>query len=262
MILNKISFEKGSLTTMIERLCKTMNSMDKEWSKKIEPALQSQIQTLTEILKQYDKSIPLAYLLFLQTMGMNDNGLLEQEWDGATEVNLDVALERYRQYYDYDDFILSGFLPFSFHWAESILSMKLTGEDNPPVYYWGKELFSGSFENYLFQMAFRQVENTQFLYQVHCATSKEEFRDILAEKAAQNLSWTKPMELIETLLKPYRLQKAWFSDDVRFCGVASEYIISVDLNWALNIMVSSDNYAVLQNMKNNLTHLFGDLVHW
>ena len=132
-------------------------------------------------------------------MGMNDNGLLEQEWDGATEVNLGIVLERYSRYYD--DFILEVFLPFSFHY-------------------------------------------------------------ILAEKAAQNFSWTKPMELIETLLKPYRLQKAWFSDDVRLCGVTSEYIISVDLYWALIIMVSSDNHDVLQNMKNSLTHLFSDLVHW
>ena len=259
MVLNKIPFEEGPLTTMIERLNKTMNAMDKEWSRMIRPAPQSQIQALNEILKQHGRSIPRSYLLFLQTMGMSDNGLLEQEWDGYSEVNIDKVLDDHREYYD--DLLPDGFLPFSFHWTDAILSMKLTGEDNPPVYY-GKDLFSGSFENYLFQMAFRQVENTRFLYQVHCATSKEGFRDILAEKTAQNFSWTKPIELIETLLKPYRLQKAWFSDDVRFCGVTSEYIISVDLYWALNIMVSSDNHTVLQNMKNSFTHLFGDLVDW
>ncbi len=52
------------------------------------------------------------------------------------------------------------FLPFSIHWTDAILSLKLTGEDNPPVYY--EEFFSGSFENYLFQMAFRMVEKTIF----------------------------------------------------------------------------------------------------
>ena len=89
MIIKNILFEKGSLDTMIDRLSKTMDAMDKEWSKKIEPASQSQIQTLSEILKSYNRGIPLSYLLFLKNMGKSDNGLLEQEWDGATEVSLD-----------------------------------------------------------------------------------------------------------------------------------------------------------------------------
>lgn len=263
MVLNKIPFEKGPLTTMIERLCKTMNAMDREWSRMIKPAPQSQIEVLNKILKQHDRNIPLSYLLFLQAMGMNDNGLLEQEWDGYSEVNIDTLLGNYSE--DYSDLVSDGFLPFSFHWTDVILSMKLSESDNPPIYrYYHDELFSSSFENYLFQMAFRQVENTQFLYQVRCATSKEEFRDILAEKAAQNFSWTKPMELIETLLKPYQLQKAWFSDDVHFYGISSEYLISVNLYWALNITISSDSHTVLQNMKKSLTCLFGggDLLDW
>lgn len=44
--------------------------------KKVELVSQSQIQVLTEILKQHGKSISLAYFLFLQMMGMNENGLL------------------------------------------------------------------------------------------------------------------------------------------------------------------------------------------
>ena len=50
MTLRNIPFEKGALDTMIDRLCITMNAMDKEWSKKIEPASQNQIQSLREIL--------------------------------------------------------------------------------------------------------------------------------------------------------------------------------------------------------------------
>ena len=94
MLLNEISFEAGSLETMIERLFKTMNSIDKQWSEKVEPASQKQIRALEEIsgLKQHGKSIPYAYLLFLEEMGQNDNGLLEQEWDGYTEVNIDPSL--------------------------------------------------------------------------------------------------------------------------------------------------------------------------
>ncbi len=69
------------------------------------------------------------------------------------------------------------------------------------------------------------------------------------------------MELIEYLLEPYQLQKAWFSDEVHFFGISSEYIIRVDLDWALNIIISSDKDSVLQKMKKNLVHLFEGLVH-
>ena len=257
MVLNKIPFEKGPLTTMIERLYKTMNAIDTEWSKMIKPAPQSQIEVLNKILKQHDRNIPLSYLLFLQAMGMNDNGLLEQEWDGYSEVNSNTLLENY--IVGYDDLISDGFLPFSFHWTDVILSMKLSGSDNPPVYSnCHDELFSGSFEKYLFQMAFRKAKNTLFLYHIHCAASTERFRDILAKKTVQNFSWTKPVELMEALLKPYQLQKAWFSDDAHFYGISSEYLISVNLYCTPNITIFSDSHTVLQNMKKSLTYLFGD----
>ena len=98
--------------------------------------------------------------------------------------------------------------------------------------------------NYLFQMAFRKVEDTQFLYQTEFAASPKRFREILSEKSVQNIQWTTRMELIESLLEPYQLQKTWFSDEVHFYGISSEYIIHVDLSWALNITVSSDNHIV------------------
>ena len=77
------------------------------------------------------------------------------------------------------------------------------------------------------------------------------FRDILSKKPEQNMS---PMEFIESILKPCQLQKTWFSDDVRFCAISSEYMIIADLSWALNIMIYSNNYTVLQNMKNSLSY--------
>lgn len=67
------------------------------------------------------------------------------------------------------------------------------------------------------------------------------------------------MEWIEYLLEPYQLQKAWFSDEVHFCGITSEYILHVDLSWALNITVSSDDYRVLEKMDKSLACLFGIL---
>lgn len=260
-MLNEISFEAGSLETMIERLFKTMNSIDKQWSEKVEPASQKQIHALEEIadLKQHGKSIPYAYLLFLEEMGQNDNGLLEQEWDGYTEVNIDSILRDYLRYIDEFDIDMNEYMLFSTHWSESVLFLKLTEGENPPVYKFDGQLllFSGSFENYLFQMAFRKVEDTQFLYQTEFAASPKRFREILSEKSVQNIQWTTRMELIESLLEPYQLQKTWFSDEVHFYGISSEYIIHVDLSWALNITVSSDNHIVFQKMNRSLARLFG-----
>ncbi len=61
---------------------------------------------------------------------MNDNRLLEQEWDGHSEVNSNTLLENY--IVGYNDLVSDGFLPFSFHWIDVILSMKLSESDNPP----------------------------------------------------------------------------------------------------------------------------------
>ena len=150
-MLNEISFEAGSLETMIERLFKTMNSIDKQRSEKVEPASQKQIHALEEIsgLKQHGQSIPYAYLLFLEEMGENDNGLLEQEWDGYTEVNIDSILRDYLRYIDEFDIDMNEHMLFSTHWSKSVLFLKLTEGENPPVYKFDGQLFSDSFESYL-----------------------------------------------------------------------------------------------------------------
>ena len=106
-------------------------------------------------------------------------------------------------------------------------------------------------------MAFRKVEDTQFLYQIEFAASPKRFREFLSEKSVQNVQWTTQMELIEYLLEPYQLQKTWFSDEVHFYGISSEYIIHVDLEWGLNITVSSDNHSALQKINKSLVRLFG-----
>lgn len=271
MMIKNIPFEEGSLETMINRLYKTMDSMEKQWSKKTEPSSEKQIHTLEKIagLEQNGKNIPLAYLLYLKAMGNNDNGLLEQEWDGHVG-NVDVTIDSILKYYSAltMDVDTNVYLPFLMHKYGVALYLKLTEGQNPSVHYLdaidGRTLFSGSFEKYLFQSAFRKAANTQFLYQVYGSASINGFRDILSEKFAQDTPWTKPMEFIEAILStfsPCQLQKAWFSDDVRFYSVSSEYIISVDLHEAFNMQISSDNHIVLQNLKESFVSSFGNLIH-
>ena len=122
MILKNIPFEKGSLKTMVDRLYKTMNAIDQGWSKEVEAASQSQKSRLQKILWH---NIAEVFRLYLQTMGKHDNGLLEQEWDGKMEVNIDAVLKNYMKYYNFfDDFSASEFLPFSIHWTDAILLLK------------------------------------------------------------------------------------------------------------------------------------------
>ncbi len=59
---------------------------------------------------------------------MNYNGLLEQEWDGHSEVNSNTLLENYIA--GYNDLVSDGFLPFSFQRTDVIVSMKLSESDN------------------------------------------------------------------------------------------------------------------------------------
>lgn len=266
MVLKNIPFEKGSLETMIDRLYQTMDSMDKQWSKKVEPASENQIHTLERIsgLEENGKNIPLAYLLYLRAMGKNDNGLLEQEWDGNAEANIDNVLKNYNLYAE--DVNKNEYMPLLIHWTDAVLFLRLADGENPSVHYFDfiedRTLFAGSFEKYLFQMAFRRVEKTQFLYQVHLSASQQELQNILSGGSAQVFQWTKPIEYMERILKHYQLQKAWFSDEIRFYGISPDYIMSVDLHWALNITISSDSHIAIQNMKESLTSLFGDLVRW
>lgn len=96
-------------------------------------------------LKQHGKSIPYAYLLFLEEMGQNDNGLPEQEWDGDAEANIDSVLRDYLRYMDSFDIDMNEYMMFSTHWSDSVLFLKLTEEENPPVYRFDGQLFSGSF---------------------------------------------------------------------------------------------------------------------
>ena len=96
-------------------------------------------------MKQHGKSIPYAYLLFLEEMGQNDNGLPEQEWDGDAEANIDSVLRDYLRYMDSFDIDMNEYMMFSTHWSDSVLFLKLTEEENPPVYRFDGQLFSGSF---------------------------------------------------------------------------------------------------------------------
>ena len=64
-------------------------------------------------------------------MGTNDNGLLEQEWDRRSEVDSNILLENY--IVGYNDLVSDGFLPFSFHWTDIVLSIKLLKSDNSPI---------------------------------------------------------------------------------------------------------------------------------
>ena len=69
MILNKILFLQGPLDTVAERLCRTMDSMDRSWSQKVEPATREQIEALWRLsgLEERGQPIPAVYRLFLES---------------------------------------------------------------------------------------------------------------------------------------------------------------------------------------------------
>lgn len=265
MILNKIPFLQGPLDTVAERLCRTMDSMDRSWSQKVEPATREQIEALWRLsgLEERGQPIPAVYRLFLESMGRDDNGLLEQEWDGFSQPDIDSLLEMYSNPRN-DELKERNGLTFLTHWTDATLFLKLTGEDDPPVCSdsSGRGLFSGSFEKYLFQMAFRRAEQTQFLYHILLGGSPQDVELILAqaELSPSEGGGVRALALFEDILDGYGIEKAWFSDAVQYCGVGPELAVRVTGTWGLNIALSSDHHQVLREAAKGVIGRLGHIM--
>lgn len=65
MYMNR--FVAGDTESVIERLCATMNAIDKEWGEKIKPATKAQIQRLKDLIgfSENGIQIPKVYLDFI-----------------------------------------------------------------------------------------------------------------------------------------------------------------------------------------------------
>ena len=254
-------FPNGGLDTMMDRLSVAMERISPGWSETLKPASPEEIEAYR--LAAHAPRIPLAYRLFLERAGNGDGGLLEKEWDGCSQVDLPALMEKgdpleaFQEFSDESD--PRRFLLFSTHWTESDLYLDLdSGGEDPPVFLFARDLHSGSFQNYLFQMAFQQLVWDGFLCRIADGSSKLDadwfLRRHLPGYARDPLGGT-PRERMETarpFLDPYPLEPLWFSDDTHHCLMGEDLAVHLDTTWALNFTVAGRDKAQVEEIANFL----------
>lgn len=87
----------GNDNNIFERLAEYIDVFDLTWKERIKPASQEQIEELRNVtqLKKYAADFPKPYLIFLETMGMNDGELLSEYLLGTANIEQMIHL-----YYD------------------------------------------------------------------------------------------------------------------------------------------------------------------
>lgn len=258
-----IEFYKGTADSVIERLCKTISSFDGSWHEKCVPASDEQIQELEMICSQCGYSIPKVYLNYLKTMGENDGGLLEREWDGYMEPSIKTILELFHdEDFDAVEDLQRGLLLFSYHWTDANCYLNVSGtEDNPVVTNREKQFFAENFEKYLFQKAFK-IYREQFKYNSSFGTSVNSC-DAMLKKYSFVCSINggtaeERMEFVKWLVKSlkFREEKAWFSDDLHYFSYNGHYALSIDLYGSMLLEFSCDDKNLKKTVESELNCIF------
>ncbi len=251
-------FLPGDVDSVIDRLCATMSAIDNEWATRIKPATKEQIQHLKNLVgfSENGIEIPKVYLDFLEKMGADDGGLLENEWDGCSEPSIDAVIDYYDSLYnDEFDFNPKELLLFSYHWAESHLYLDMSKGDNPPVYNYDK-LFADTFENYLFHMAFKYIYKEEFKTQDnYLSFSRTQFDDMLKKKTTFNGTMAERMDYISQIMDSLSFEKAWFSDSVRNYYYKDGIVVLVSSYFKLSILVVGNDEDKILQVKNKISSL-------
>ena len=252
-------FIAGDTESVIERLCATMNSIDRKWGEKIKPATKEQIQRLEDLIgfSENGIQIPKVYLDFLEKMGQDDGGLLENEWDGFSEATIEVIIDYYNFVHDEEfDYDAKKLLLFSSHWSEAYLYLDMSKGDNPPVYN-SEKLFADTFEKYLFHMAFKYMYKKEYQNSDNWLSfSRKQMNDMLKKATTFNGTMSERMEYISQIMHGLSFEKVWFSDSVRNYYYKDGIVVMVSAYFTLGILVvGNDDDKVLQ-VKNHITNLF------
>ncbi len=256
-------FYKGTLDTLMERLCSSISSFDQEWVKRCVPATEEQIQQLQDILAEYHYTIPAAYLYYLRRMGQDDGGLLENQWDGC-EVDIGSVLKLLfdkvgsygRKHLYARKHLEEGLFLFSDNRTDACFYMKLSiEEDNPMVTDIENTYVAESFEKYLFQKAFH-------MYQEGFAHSDFESSSVCHEKKDKEDCRTCPfygdtvegrMDFINQMAESYGLKKAWFSDLAHFICYNSYYAFEISVCDGYSIKFSCNDNKLWKQVRYSLS---------
>lgn len=202
----------GDNNNLLERLAEYIQAFDKTWTKRIKPASKEQIEKLRNVsqLKKYANDFPKTYLIFLETMGIEDGGLLSKHLEGTA--NIENVMEMYHDFEIYEPQVFeTPYLVFFVRVMGGEYSINLKEEHFDNIFAtdcgWASIKRADSFEKLLFQAAFQQFE--KFSYKIFFSASENNM-----EKAMEKHQIKDIFKQIEKAGEKYHLEKAWFSDTV------------------------------------------------
>lgn len=248
-VVEMMEFYEGTPDTMIWRLSDAISCFDREWAGKRVPATKKQVQRLEDILGRYGHALPVTYQDYLRTMGQSDGGLLEKEWDGFCEPDINRILSLFA---DEDPHawrkLENGLFLFSYHWTDAHFYLKLSdGEEDPAVTDTDGGYCAGSFEKYLFQKAFGMYQKT-FAH------------DILMELSGPSPSGSgtteERMDLVRQMAASFGIKSAWFSDDRHYFCYDEQYALEIDTRDGFSVAFSCDDAKMKDTISQELDAIF------
>lgn len=258
-----IEFYQGTQDSVIKRLCKTIFSFDKSWLQKCTPAPENKINQINEIVANHGYFLPKLYIDYLKVLGENDGGLLENEYDGFMEPNIDTIIDLFLDTdFDAIDYLNQGLFLFSYHWTESHCFFRLKmGDDNPLVTDYNNHYFAENFEKYLFQKAF-VLFREKFEHKSSVGTSI-----ITCDKLLKQYSFPcsicggtseEQMAFVLWLVKSLELDEkpTWFSDKLNYCCYNEHYALHINLYYSILIVFSCDSIALKNKVDCILKSIF------
>lgn len=248
----------GTTEDMFDRLYCYIDKVDKEWINQIKPASKEKIDRLIMLsdIEKLDVNFPKEYIKFLETMGVDDGGVLSS-WI-KSETKIDSILEFYewidedrRNGIEDEDYEERKFT-FAYDYISEEFQMKIFADGSHKILESFPEIYEtdyryDSFEKMLFYSAFEKYEKMYF----NCKNSfvyemDEENRKLKNKKA---------LEEIEKKYLEKKYEKVWFSEENHLILCSKDISIKVEVRMFLTIEVLGDEELKVEGVIKELQTL-------
>lgn len=254
---------KGDSNSFFERLSDYIKRFDSNWKNVIRGASSEKIDKYLELATQNKQQlvIPEEYIVYLNKMGEDDGGLLENFIKGST--NIDVLIDHFENMNKFPDYydpiplnhVVIGhsievetdiFLNYN---NDLDYEINRTVSINPEsqAYNW----FSSSFEKLLFQsVLFKYIGTTK-----KCVKECVVPTNFIKEKKV--IDATKVMRQIDEVCQKYGMSKIWISDQYNYIAYNDIGIVYMKLDFNLYGDVWSDDEQFATELSNSIKNIWG-----
>ena len=271
---NKYIPLEGDSSTFFERVSEYVKMFDSDWENAIKGASREKIDKYIEVATKNNKQIviPEEYIIYLEKMGEDDGGLLENFICGSTNIDLLIGCyESVNPYADempegYDEILeccdenTIGYLRIGFNTeVETEIFLKYnnhfdyeinrTASINPK--FQEDNWFSSTFEKLLFQsIVFRYIYTTK-KYGKECVVPT------CFIKENNVIDAKKVMNQIDKVCQKQWMTKAWISDQYNYIAYNDTAIVYMKLDFNLYGDVWSDDEQFAIELSDSIKHIWG-----